>query len=300
MIMDITKELKQLKVGKVLNDVDMRLYTTFKAGGIALAMVFPDSVEDIVKLMTFLKNNRIKNKVIGNGSNLIFSDLGYDGVLINLKEMNKITIDDIIIKVEAGCNLTKLALRTAKKGLTGLEFAAGIPGTVGGAVFMNAGAYKSDMGYVVSEIKVLTPELDIKTIYNKNLDFHYRSSFLSKNPGYICIEATIVLKHGDEKEIMDIIEDRKQRRWMSQPLEFPSAGSVFRNPEGDFAGRLVELNGWKGRNIGDAYVSDKHANFIINKGRASGSDIRTLIAEIQKDVYNKSGIELKTEQEFVD
>ena len=165
---------------------------------------------------------------------------------------------------------------------------------------MNAGAYKSDMGYVVSEIKVIDENYNIKTLYNKDLDFHYRTSFLQKNPKNICIEAKIVLKKGNAKVIMDVIEDRKQRRLISQPLEYPSAGSVFRNPPDDFAGRLIEEIGYKGKNIGGAYVSEKHANFIVNKGGATSSDVINLISEIKENVKEKYDIDLILEQEIVE
>ena len=194
----------------------------------------------------------------------------------------------------------RLANKVCKMGLTGLEFATGIPGSVGGAVYMNAGAYKSDLGYVISEVKVLTPDYKIKTLYNKDLDFHYRSSFLQANKDYICLEATIILRKGNKQEIIDTIEERKQRRLISQPLEYPSAGSVFRNPEGEFAGHLIEEVGYKGKKVGDAEVSMKHANFIINTGHAKGEDIKQLIKEVQDKVKEKYNIELKIEQEFVE
>jgi len=194
----------------------------------------------------------------------------------------------------------KLALRVSRLGLTGLEFATGIPGTVGGAVYMNAGAYKTDIGYILTSIKVITPDLKVKTMYNKDLDFHYRTSFLQKNKDYICIEATLTLAKGDSDEIMELIEERKKRRIESQPLEYPSAGSVFRNPEGDFAGRLVEELGYKGKTIGGAKVSEKHANFIINNGNATGEEIKELINEIKDKVKEKYNIDLKVEQEFID
>jgi len=165
---------------------------------------------------------------------------------------------------------------------------------------MNAGAYKSDMGYYVSDIKVLTPDLEIKTIYNKDLEFHYRTSYLHKNPGYICLEATIMLREGNALALSAVIADRKQRRHLSQPLELPSAGSVFRNPKDDYAGRLIEICGWKDQHVGDAYVSDKHANFIVNMGKATGGDIKELITLIQADVLKKTGIELQAEQEFIE
>ena len=165
---------------------------------------------------------------------------------------------------------------------------------------MNAGAYKSDMGYIVTEIKVLTPDLEVKTMYNNELDFHYRTSFLQKNRDYVCLEATLVLYKGKKEAIMNVIRDRKLRRLESQPLEYPSAGSVFRNPEGDFAGRLIEEIGYKGKQIGGAMVSTKHANFIINVGGATGKDIKKLITDIQEKIKKEYNIELKVEQEFVE
>ena len=294
------EKLKKLKVGKIVNNPKMSDYTTYKVGGNALAIVYPNDIDDLVKLLTYLKENKIKFKILGNGSNLIFSDETYEGVLIKLSEFNNLEINDTIVTVGAGYNLVKLSLKTARMGLSGLEFASGIPGTIGGAIFMNAGAYKMDMSYIVSEVKVLTPDMTIKTLYNKDLDFQYRSSFLQKNKDYICLEAKLVLKRGDVDKIMDIIADRKQRRLLTQPLEYPSAGSVFRNPENDYAGRLIEELGYKGKNIGGAYVSEKHANFIINKDNATASDVRNLINEIKDKVKEKYGIELIVEQEFVD
>jgi UDP-N-acetylmuramate dehydrogenase len=184
-------------------------------------------------------------------------------------------------------------------GLTGLEFATGIPGSVGGAVYMNAGAYKSDMGYIISCIKVITPDLKIAQLYNKDLNFHYRDSFLQHNKDYICIEACFVLKRGDSKDIMALIEDRRQKRLMTQPLEYPSAGSVFRNPTNDFAGRLIEEVGLKGHMVGGALVSPKHANFIVNFDHARAKDIRDLIMFVKKTVKEECNVDLLVEQEFV-
>ena len=294
------EKIKKLKVGKIIENPLMKKYTTYKVGGEALAIVMPDDIKSLVKLIEFVNKNNVKYKILGNGSNVIFKDELYDGIIINLSKLDKFEVDGTIITVGAGYNLIKLAMKTAKLGLSGLEFASGIPGTVGGAVYMNAGAYKSDMGYVVSEVKVLTPDLKIKTMYNKDMDFHYRTSFLKKNPGFICLEAKIVLKKGNKDEILALLEDRKQRRLISQPLEYPSAGSVFRNPTGDFAGRLIEEIGYKGKNIGGAYVSEKHANFIINKGDAKASDIKKLISEIQDKVKEKYDIELILEQEIIE
>lgn len=165
---------------------------------------------------------------------------------------------------------------------------------------MNAGAYNSDMGYFVKDVKVLTPSYEIKTLTNKEMDFHYRSSFLQKNRDYVCLEATLLLRHGKKETILEVIRDRKERRIQSQPLEYPSAGSVFRNPEGMYAGKLIEDIGYKGKRKGDAMVSLKHANFIVNVGNASGDDIKALILEIKEKVKEEYNVDLKVEQEFVE
>ena len=298
--MNIIKDIKNLHMGKVIENPIMKDYTTYKVGGKAICITIPDDEKCLIKLLKYLREYDIKYKILGNGSNVIFNDSGFDGVIIKLDNFSSLNIINNKIIVGAGYKLNKLALRVSRLGFTGMEFATGIPGTVGGAVYMNAGAYKTDMGYIVTSIKVLTPDLEIKTMYNKELDFHYRTSFLQKNPDYVCLEATISLIKGDSDEIMEIIEERKKRRIETQPLEFPSAGSVFRNPEGDFAGRLIEELGYKGKSIGGAKVSEKHANFIINSGNATGEEIKKLICEIKDKVKEKYNIELKVEQEFVE
>ncbi len=297
--MDIIKQLENLNCGKVLANCNLKEYTTYQMEGIIDAVIFPTSIEELKTLLQFLKVNHVKHKIIGNGSNLIF-EKHYNGVLIKLEAFHHLEINDTIITVGAGYSIMKLALKASRMGLSGLEFATGIPGTVGGAIFMNAGAYKSDMGYIVKTVTVLTPELEIKELTNQEMEFHYRTSFLQKHSGYICLEAKIELIHGDQEEISELIKERKKRRLETQPLEYPSAGSVFRNPEGDFAGRLIELIGYKGKKIGGAEVSKKHANFIINKDGATGEDIKQLIREIQEKVKKETGIELKVEQEFVE
>ena len=297
--MNIIERIEKNKIGKVEKNVPLKKCTTYKAGGIAKVIVTPKNVDKLIELLKLLKENNINFKILGNGSNLIFSDKPYKDVLIKLSELNECVINDTVVKVGAGHSLISLAMKTASAGLTGMEFATGIPGTVGGAVYMNAGAYKSDMGYIVSEVTVLTPEFEVKTMYNKELNFKYRSSFLQKNPGYICLGATIVLRKGSKSVIKALIEERRQKRLMTQPLEFPSAGSVFRNPEGDYAWRLIDVCGLKGYSIGGAEVSKKHANFVINKGNATGKDIHDLIIYVQNKVKEETGVELKIEQEFV-
>ena len=298
--MNILSNITKLKCGKVLENIDIKEYVTYKAGGKALCLVIPDNIDKLITLLKYVRENNIKYKILGKGSNLVFGDALYEGVLIKLDKFDNIEINGDKIVVGAGYSLIKLSMKTARNGLTGLEFAAGIPGTIGGAVFMNAGAYNSDMGYVVREVKVLTPNYEIKTLTNSEMDFHYRTSFLQKNPDYICLEVTIILKKGNRDLILEVIADRKKRRLESQPLEYPSAGSVFRNPPEDYAGRLIEEIGYKGKKIGDAMVSLRHANFIINSGNAKGDDIKSLILEIQSQIKEKYSIELKIEQEFVE
>jgi UDP-N-acetylmuramate dehydrogenase len=298
--MNIIKDIKNLKVGKVIENPIMKNYTTYKVGGKAICIVTPNSTPDLIKLMNYIYTNKIKYMILGNGSNVIFNDSGYDGVLIKLSKFDKFEQYGHEFTIGAGVPTIKAAMKVSKEGYTGFEFATGIPGTIGGAIYMNAGAYNSDMGYITKYIKVLTPDLEVVTMYNHELDFHYRTSFLKTHPNYICLEATISLKRGKKDAIMDVINDRRERRIASQPLNYPSAGSVFRNPTGDYAGRLVESLGMKGKGIGDAVVSEKHANFIINKGNAKGEDIKELIRSIQKQVKEKYDIDLKVEQEFVE
>jgi len=298
---ELIKELRKLDVGRVIEKVPLKEHTTYKVGGIAWCFVYPTCVKDLIKLIKFLNEKNVKYKVLGNGSNVLFSDDVYKGVIIKLDKLDNIEFKGTgnTVVVGAGYNLMKLSSMTARKSLTGLEFAFGIPGTVGGAVYMNAGAYKSDMGYVVKKVKVLTPDYRVITMTNKELDFHYRSSFFQKNPKYICLEATIGLKKGKKEEIYKVNQERKQRRLESQPLEYPSAGSVFRNPEGLFAGKLIEDLGLKGLTKGNAQISNKHANFIINIGGATANDIKELIEFTKMAVKDRYDVDLKVEQEFV-
>lgn len=287
-----------MKIGKIMDNVPLKNLTSYKLSGIASKVIFPSNVPELIELMKYIRKNHLKYKVIGSGSNLIF-DGDYNGILIKLDKLDHLTIKNCEITVEAGYLLKKLALKACRLGLTGLEFATGIPGTVGGACSNNSGAYNSDMGYIVKSLKVLTPSLEIKIMENKELDYHYRTSFFEKNPEYIILEANIQLKKGNKQEILEIVEDRKKRRIASQPLEYPSAGSVFRNPTNNYAGKLIEDIGYKGKQKNDAMVSEKHANFIINKGSASGRDIIELINEIKEKVKQTYDIDLYLEQEIV-
>lgn len=297
---DIIEILKNKNIGKIEENVPLKKYTTYRSGGTARCIIYPKNIDKLIDLLTILKANNIKYKILGNGSNLLFSDKLYEGILIKLNEFNDIEfISKNKIRVGAGFSLVKLSMIAAKRSLTGLEFASGIPGTVGGAVFMNAGAYMSDMGYIVETVKVLTPDLKILTLVNKEMNFHYRTSFLKNNPEYICLETTIELKKGKKSAIEEVIRDRRQRRLESQPLEYPSAGSVFRNPADTSAWKLVEGVGLKGKIQGGAMISDKHANFVINFKNAKSEDIKYLIDLAHDEVLKKYGVDLTIEQEFV-
>ena len=297
---DILKELEKDNLGKVEYDVSMDKHTTYRVGGVASAIFYPKNVDGLIRFIRKAKQNNIKYKILGYGSNLLFSGKRYEGVLIKLDEFNDIEFfSSSKVRVGAGYSLVKLSLQAAKRGLAGLEFAAGIPGTVGGAVYMNAGAYKSDMGYIVQDVTVLTPDLRVIKLENKEMNFHYRTSFLKTHPGYICLEAVLRLDKGNKSAIEEVIKDRRKRRLESQPLNYPSAGSVFRNPEGMSAWKLIDDAGLKGYSIGGAKVSEKHANFIINYDHATGEDIKNLIEYVQEKVKEHCQVELKVEQEFV-
>ena len=280
-------------------NISLKKLTSYKLDGVTKQLIYPDNVEELIEIIKDLREDNLKYKVIGGGSNLIF-DGNYMGVLIKLDSFNNLTFDDTNVIVGAGYCLQKLAVQACKMGLSGLEFATGIPGTVGGACFNNSGAYNSDMGYIVTYVKVLTPSLEIKTLYNSDLNYHYRTSFFKDHPGYIILEAKLKLKKGNKKELIELVTDRRKRRLESQPLDYPSAGSVFRNPEGNYAGKLIEELGFKGKRSGGAKVSEKHANFIVNTGRAKGRDIIKLINKIQEKVKEEYGIDLVLEQEIVE
>lgn len=282
-------------MAKVINNADIKGFCTYKLSGKIKKVVYP---EDEQELWNIIKKSE-KYQVIGNGSNLIFTH-DYDGVIIKLDKFDNLDIDGEFVTVSAGYSLPKLSLVLASKGLTGFEFASGIPGTIGGAMYMNAGAYGSAMSDVVVSAQVLDIETGkVKKLMVNELLFGYRKSIFS-NRRFICLSATMKLCAGDKNEILSLIKSRQDKRMEMQPLEYPSAGSVFRNPDGDYAGRLIEEAGLKNKHVGDAYVSTKHANFIVNKGSASGEDVKRLAMMIQKEVKDKYYIDLIQEQEYVE
>lgn len=281
-------------------DVSLKHYNTYKLDVLVNYLVFVNSKEELIKLVKFLKETKEKFLVLGNGSNVIFKNKVYDGVIIKLDKLNKYIINDDRIEAEAGCSLIKLATSTALIGLSGLEFASGIPGEIGASVAMNAGAYTHSLSEVVESVEVLTSDNEIVTMTNSECSFGYRESFFKHNPNYIIISCKCNLTVGEKKEILELISNRRIRRIKSQPLKYPSAGSVFRNPEGMYAGKLIEDCGLKGYKLGGAMVSLKHANFIVNFKNATGQDIVDLINKIRRLVKEKYNVELVLEQIIID
>lgn len=278
---------------------NIKKYNTYRLGVICKYLVFVKNTLELIDALKYLKENNIKYLILGNGSNVIFKDDYYDGVIIKLDKMNNIKINNNEIEVESGYSLMKLSRDILDYGLSGLEFASGIPGLLGASIAMNAGAYNKDMASVVKEVKVINEKNELVTMKNNELEFGYRDSFFKKNKEYICVSSILTLEPGEKSECLELINSRKERRMATQPLEYPSAGSVFRNPKGMHAGELIENCGLKGYNINGAEVSEKHANFIVNKGNCTGKDIIKLINLIKNKVYEKYNVELILEQEII-
>ena len=292
-------ELEKLNLGKIEKDISLSTLTTYKTGGIAKLVVYPNNINNLKQLLKLIHKHNIKYFILGKGSNTLFSDKEFNGVIIKLDKLNNFEIKETEIYVESGMILSKLVQASIKNELTGLEFAIGIPGTIGGAIYMNAGAYGNNMSNIVKSVIVLDENLQVKEIPLEKLKFDYRYSIFQANKNLICVAANIKLEHGNHDEIASEIKENLLKRKNSQPLEYPSAGSVFRNPEGNYAGKIIEELGLKGKNIGGAEISTKHANFIINKNNASSSDILNLIKLVQKEVKDKYKIDLKLEQQLV-
>ena len=294
---DLIKLIDTKKLGTYKENVSFKTLTSYKTGGVARLVVYPFAVNDLITILKFIKKKKLKYKVFGNGSNILASDKTFEGVIIKLSNLNAINIDGGNVEVEAGYNFAVLSNMMSKKGYWGLEFGGGIPANVGGAVYMNAGAYLQAVSDVLVKVDFLDSDYNIKTLGVKDLNYSYRHSiFMEKD--WIILKAYFKLEKGEKEEIMDLVCDRKQRRMASQPLEYPSAGSVFRNPEGMYAGKLIEDCNLKGYNYGGAEISSKHANFIINKDGATSSDILYLMNLAKDKVKEKYGVELYREQEL--
>lgn len=286
--------------GKVLESVSLKNYNTYKIGGLAKYLIHPSDKENLIALIKYLKENEIKFFVLGNGSNLIFSDNLYDGVIIKLDNLNRISFDGTKVIAEAGVMLPKVAIESINHGLKGLEWATGIPGTIGGSTVGNAGAYKSCMFDFIDSVTVLDENSEVKVLKKDDITYKYRHTNFKDNKNIIILDVVMNLEYGDKEGSLEKVKKRLEKRKETQPLDYPSAGSVFRNPEGDASGRIIEQEvGLKGKTIGGAKVSEKHANFIINIGNATGKDVKDLINLVHDEVLKKCGIDLIPEQEFV-
>lgn len=287
--------------GKVYENYNLRNNNTFKLDSICKYFVLPNTINDLQELIKYLKERKEKYFIIGNGSNIILDNDLQEYVVISLSNLNAIEVhkEYNMIYAEAGAMLPKVAKEAIENELAGLEFATGIPGTIGGSIVGNAGAYNSQLLDYISSVTILNEKLEIVTLEHEDITYGYRTSMFKNNKDIIILSAKLFLSDGNKEESLKIVEDRKARRISSQPLEYPSAGSVFRNPVGDAAGRLIEICGLKGMRIGGAEVSLKHANFIINKGNATSNDVIELINLVHDKVLEKTKVDLIKEQEYI-
>ena len=287
---------------RVACDEPMSRHICFRIGGPARRMAFPERGEQLVLLMGFAEDCGARPLVIGNGTNLLAPDRGLDRLVVNTSAMSRVELgpEPYTIQAEAGVSLARLADFACKQGLTGLEFAHGIPGTLGGAVCMNAGAYDGEMKQVVRSVTLLFPEEGVRTLSCEEMDFGYRHSLLSDRPDGVVLSAVLRLAEGNEEETREKMRSLMARRKASQPLEYPSAGSTFKRPTGYFAGTLIDQCGLKGLTVGGAQVSEKHAGFVINLGGATCADVTELIRKVQDRVWTEKGVRLEPEVKIIE
>ncbi len=293
------QDLLDLDVGTVLKDEPLYKHTTYRVGGPAKLFVKVKNLEALIQVIKYCRKHRIQLFVIGRGSNLLFSDKSFQGIIISLEQFNQYKINGNRVTVQCGVPMIKLAYDCAKAGLSGFEFMGGIPGNIGGGIFMNAGAYNSNIAEVVESVTVLNENFQLVTLSKEEMNFGYRHSIIQEHKKWIIIEATFVLQTKTVQEVNDLLDRRKERRMATQPWNQPSAGSVFRNPDGVAAWKLIDDAGLRGYEIGGAQVSPKHSNFIVNNGYASARDIYDLIFYVQKQVNEKFSVMLKPEVRFI-
>ncbi len=289
------KLLSILKAEQVKKAEPMKSHTTFRVGGPAAYFVTPQTAEEVAEVIEACTQENVPYYIVGNGSNLLVSDKGYEGVIIQIyKQMNQVEIEGTQIHAQAGVLLSMIAKRALDAGLTGFEFAAGIPGTLGGACVMNAGAYGGEMKDVLQSVTVLTDKGEVKVLAKEKLELGYRTSVIAKK-GYIVLEAVIGLQKGEKEKIQAVMDELKEKRVTKQPLEYPSAGSTFKRPEGYFAGKLIQDAGLRGFQVGGAQVSEKHCGFVINKDQATAADVMNLMNQVSDKVYETFGVRLEPE-----
>lgn len=294
--MDFYKDICSI-VGdeQILTNEPMSRHTTFRIGGPADYFIMPGTAEELAQVIRLCREADVPFYIMGNGSNLLVGDKGYRGAVIQIfKRMNEVRVEDDCIYAQAGALLSKIAAEALKAGLGGFEFASGIPGTLGGALMMNAGAYGGEMKQVLKSAEVLDMEGNVFSLPVEEMELGYRTSIFSKK-GYIVLGAEIVLQPGSPQEIREKMDDLKERRVTKQPLEYGSAGSTFKRPEGYFAGKLIQEAGLRGFRVGDAQVSEKHCGFVINRGNATAAEVVRLMNEVTDRVEKNSGVRLEPE-----
>lgn len=279
-------------------DSPMSEHIYFRVGGPADILVTPVNEEQVVNTLKLCREYNVPYFILGNGSNILVKDGGISGVVIKFNKLNKITTEGNCVTAQSGALLKDVSKAALENNLRGFEFACGIPGSIGGAVFMNAGAYDGEMAHVIKSARVIDENCNIKNLTKEELELGYRSSIVMKK-GYVVIEATVELESGEYASIKDKIDDLTNKRESKQPLEYPSAGSTFKRPEGYFAGKLIQDSGLKGFSIGGAAVSEKHSVFVINKGGATAKDVLDVIAHVQKTVKENFDVELHTEVRII-
>lgn len=283
----------------IVSDEPMRKHTTFRIGGNADIFVRPESKEQIAEILRLCRKQDVPYFILGNGSNLLVGDRGFRGVVINIMDnMNDIKVDGGIIKAQAGAMLIKVSRAARDNSLTGLEFASGIPGTIGGAIYMNAGAYGGEMKDVVTQVTAMDAEGEIYTFGTDELEFSYRHSVIQQRD-LIVLDVTMKLAAGDQKIIDDRMSELAVARRTKQPLEYPSAGSTFKRPEGYFAGKLIMDAGLRGYRVGDAQVSEKHCGFVVNRGDATADDVIKLIDDVKAKVSEEYDVVLEPEVRMI-
>lgn len=300
MSIDLIKERleKFLEADSIKYNEPMKNHTSFRVGGPVDILVTPLKVQDVISIISLCKENNINYYIMGNGTNIIVRDGGFRGVIIKLTSLNQIEVDGVKVRAQAGALLSCVSKEALKCSLKDFEFASGIPGTVGGAVAMNAGAYGPEIKDVIESALIIDAEGIIKKLTKEQLEFSYRSSIIQKK-GYIVLEAVFNLQNGDYDEIKALMEELNKRRSDKQPINYPSAGSTFKRPPGNFAGRLIEDAKLKGATIGGACVSEKHSGFIINNNNASADDVIALIKRVRAVVKEKFDVELETEVRII-
>ena len=294
--MELYKALCEISgEGNVLKDEPMKMHTTFRIGGPADYFIQPSKIEEIRRIVAVCRECSIPYYIMGNGSNLLVGDKGFRGVIVQVfKQMSDVYADGERVYAQAGALLSKTAAVACEASLTGMEFASGIPGTLGGALRMTAGAYGGEMKQIVESAGVLTSEGEVLNLTNEELGMGYRTSVIAKND-YVALSAVLKLEKGDRQEIRAYMEDLKERRVTKQPLEFGSAGSTFKRPEGYFAGKLIQDSGMQGYRVGDAQVSEKHCGFVINRGNATAAEVMQLMKDVADRVEEKFGVRLEPE-----